>query len=105
MMQLETETSVTDFRDVQEMEYATQTLEIERCRLVKAIREMRSVAVEEDYPAGRIKEHKESLEQIQSAMDLIFRCIEIGSAQRRRQWQRGSEDLERHKRERPSNND
>jgi dynactin complex subunit len=59
------------------MIYAIETLEIEKSRLIKAIRELRSLPVSgDDYPTGRIDEHKQKLEELERSISFLEREIE-----------------------------
>jgi hypothetical protein len=59
------------------LEYAIETLEIERSRLVEAIRAMRAMAVnEDDYPGTRVKEQRDSLESIERVLVFLRQAVE-----------------------------
>jgi len=51
------------------MDYAFETLEIEKHRLLRALREMRSMpATGDDLPVDRIKEHTEMIAELDRAI-------------------------------------
>jgi hypothetical protein len=80
------------------MKYAIETLEIEKSRLIRAIREMRSLPVlGDDYPSTRIDEHKKSLEELEDAISTIKG--EIANRQRKFELEieRGKEAMRKHK--------
>jgi hypothetical protein len=64
------------------MKYAFETLEIEKHRLLRAIREMRSLPVSsDDFPLERIKEHTELIAELDHAIATLKSGVE--EAQRR----------------------
>ncbi len=57
--------------------YAFETLEIEKHRLLKAIREMRSLPViGDDFPVGRIEEHNGMIGVLDGAISALKAAIE-----------------------------
>ncbi len=76
-----------DIDEYPQMRYALDTLETERSRLVKSIREMRSRPITgSDYPLPRINENRASLNEIDNAIKLVRNCIE--AARHARQHER-----------------
>ena len=65
------------------MKYAFETLEIEKHRLLRAIREIRSMPTSgEDYPLDRIKEHMEMIAELDHAIATLQHAIEAAQRQR-----------------------
>lgn len=59
------------------LESAIETLEIEKARLVEAIRAMQAMAVtEDDYPATRAKEQIDALADIERVITFLRRTID-----------------------------
>jgi hypothetical protein len=57
--------------------YAFETLEIEKHRLLKAIRDMRSLPViGDDFPVGRIEEHNGMISELDKAISALKAAIE-----------------------------
>jgi hypothetical protein len=76
-MALESEDWRTPKYHYRKLDYALETLQIEKHRLVRAIREMRAMPVSgDDYPAQRIKDHGENLEAIEIGITLFEGAIE-----------------------------
>jgi hypothetical protein len=75
-----------DIDEYPQMRYAIETLEIERSRLLKSIRELRSLpATGEDFPLTRINENLASLNEIDNTIKLVRNCIEAARHARQRE--------------------
>jgi hypothetical protein len=75
-----------DIGEYPQMRHAIETLEIERSRLLKSIRELRSLpVVGEEYPLDRINENTLCLSEIDSAILLVRDCLEAARVARQRE--------------------
>jgi hypothetical protein len=76
-MEEHAEKLIASIPPVDDLEYVIGTLEIERSRLVEAIRAMRAMAVnEEDYPGTRVKKQRDSLESIERVLAFLRQVVE-----------------------------
>jgi hypothetical protein len=70
-----------------QLRHAIKTLEIERSRLAKLIREPRSVSeTRPDGPEPRINELKICLDEVKAAISLIHDCVEAARHGRQREY-------------------
>jgi hypothetical protein len=70
-----------------QLRFAIETLEIERCRLLKAIRKLRSVpTTDNEYLFYRINEHTVCLSEIVNAISLIRICVEAARQARQHEY-------------------
>jgi hypothetical protein len=62
---------------VDALQYAIETLEIEKSRLVEAIRAMRAMAVtEDDYPGPRVKEQRDALQSVEQSIVFLHQAAD-----------------------------
>jgi hypothetical protein len=62
---------------VDALRYAIETLEIEKSRLVEAIRAMRAMAVtEDDYPGPRVKEQRDALQSVEQSIVFLHQAAD-----------------------------
>jgi membrane glycosyltransferase len=71
---------------VQALQYAIETMEIEKSRLVEAIRAMRAMAAtEDDYPGTRVKEQRDALESVEQSIAFLHQAVD--QSRRNQTWQ------------------
>jgi hypothetical protein len=60
----------------EELRYSIETLEIERSRLIEAIRAMRAMATtEDDYPGTRVKEQRDLLQGVEHVLEFLRQAL------------------------------
>jgi hypothetical protein len=70
-----------------QLRFAIETLEIERCRLLKAIRTLRAVPTTgNEYLSYRINEHTACLSEIENGISLIRICVEAAREARQHEY-------------------
>ena len=68
---------VASVPSVDALRYAIETLEIEKSRLVEAIRVMRAMAVtEDDYPGPRVKEQRDALQSVEQSIAFLHQAAD-----------------------------
>jgi hypothetical protein len=86
------------------LQYAIETIEIERSRLVEAVRAMRALPVTaDDYPEERANEQRDALHGIELSLIFLRQAVETGERESQIESERGQkihlETTERFKRE------
>jgi hypothetical protein len=71
---------------ISDLRFTIDTLEIERSRLMKAIRKMRSLPkTEDEYPLSRIRENEAQLAEIETSIVLLRACVRSAIESRQRE--------------------
>jgi hypothetical protein len=80
---------VASVPSVDALQYAIETLEIEKSRLVEAIRAMRAMAVtEDDYAGPRVKEQRDAPQSVEQSIAFLHQAADQSHRNRQLEQER-----------------